>query len=350
MTSATKLCALAAAGASFLLPATALANNEPPQNCTATPASAYVGDEITFHAEAPAGTTGTVHWYVDYTDAGAVQDTGLTGPSVDLKHRFSAATGSFGDHISIGYLDGDGSPQSIPLCNPDYSVSERPDLEPTAVLNGPSTIVTGQTATFDASGSSDPEGKPLHFEFDLDGSPGYELDNGANPVARYAFPQAGQRQVSVRVTDPAGHGNAAFRSITITAPAGSPPPPPVAPPVTPPVSAPKVSLKAKKQTVSQVLNSGFETGVVINEAGHLKATFSVVAKGKAYKFASVSEDEFQEGTRNLNREPETPGKASDALRRQLKKRKAVSILVKVTFVDAKHRTATASKTFTLKLK
>jgi hypothetical protein len=69
----------------------------------------------------------------------------------------------------------------------------------------PAKPVHGQAATLDASASSDPDGKIVRYEWDIDPAvPGYEVDAGANALKSYTFASAGQRTVRLRVTDDRG--------------------------------------------------------------------------------------------------------------------------------------------------
>jgi hypothetical protein len=97
---------------------------------------------------------------------------------------------------------------------------------PTAALSAAATATAGTPVTFDAAGSSDPEGEALRYAFDLDGDGAYEFDGGTNPLALRSFPAAGTYTVGVRVTDPRGASAAAARSIAVSA-AQEPPPRPV---------------------------------------------------------------------------------------------------------------------------
>jgi hypothetical protein len=365
------------AAACLLLPASASANNEPPVGCSATPASAYVGDAIAFHAAAPGGTAGTVHWYVDYSGLGTLADTGLTGATVDLSHAFTTATSTFGDHVSVGYLDADGDPSNIPLCNIDYVAAERPDLAPTAALDGPATVAAGQPATFNAAGSTDPEGQPLHYAFDFDGSPGYEVDNGSSPVASYTFPQGGARTVSVYVTDPAGHGASAYRQLTITSgPAGggggqggggggggtTPPN------VNPGRFTVAITIPARRQHLQAVLVSGFEFSVVSSHAAKTLTAQLYVAstklvrkkgkKGRGGKLVRVvtklpvgdagKDFLLGPGSRPFSREPGVSSKAATAIRTAIKRRRSLTLMVTYSVTDGLGKTLKGSKSFIVK--
>jgi hypothetical protein len=71
---------------------------------------------------------------------------------------------------------------------------------PVADGGGPYTIDEGGTVTLDASASSDPDGYPLTYEWDLDGDGSY--DDAAGISAQLTFPNEGLYTVGLRVTDP----------------------------------------------------------------------------------------------------------------------------------------------------
>ncbi len=73
---------------------------------------------------------------------------------------------------------------------------------------------TDLTATFDASGSSDPENGPLTYSWDFgDGSP---VGSGVNPTHTYAT--ANTYQVTLTVTDNGNATNSVTNPVTVTAP------------------------------------------------------------------------------------------------------------------------------------
>jgi glucose/arabinose dehydrogenase len=74
---------------------------------------------------------------------------------------------------------------------------------PVAVARAnPTSVPVGGTVQFDGSGSTDPNGDPLAFAWDLDGDGAYDDSTAAKPSFTYAA--AGTYQVGLRVTDPQG--------------------------------------------------------------------------------------------------------------------------------------------------
>ena len=68
----------------------------------------------------------------------------------------------------------------------------------------PSNPETGQTVHLDATGSDDPDGTLVRYEWDLDEDGSFERDTQGTPTLDYAFPLSGTIDVSVRVTDEDG--------------------------------------------------------------------------------------------------------------------------------------------------
>jgi glucose/arabinose dehydrogenase len=123
---------------------------------------------------------------------------GAAGHPVDLK------IGPGGD---LFYVDmDDGTVHRI-----TYAAANQP---PTAVItanptNGPVPL----TVSFDSTGSSDPEGKPLSYSWDLNGDGTF--GDATASTASYTFTTAGVYHPSLRVTDDQGVSDT--KSVTVTA-------------------------------------------------------------------------------------------------------------------------------------
>jgi subtilisin-like proprotein convertase family protein len=97
-----------------------------------------------------------------------------------------------------------------------------PTTPPNATISAtPNPVVAGSPVAFDASGSSDPDGTVVGYEWDLDGNGSFETQGGASPVAGRAYPNATVISVGVRVTDNDGRTAIARVPLTIQAPAGA---------------------------------------------------------------------------------------------------------------------------------
>ena len=76
---------------------------------------------------------------------------------------------------------------------PSASVTDSPDPAP-----------IGTPVTFDASGSTDPDGTIVKYEWDLDGNGTYETNTGSTPTATKSYSKPAEVQVGVKVTDNEG--------------------------------------------------------------------------------------------------------------------------------------------------
>ena len=92
-----------------------------------------------------------------------------------------------------------------------------PNAAPAAALSAPAQLLAGAPAEISGAGSSDPEGEPLNYAFDLDGHGSFEFDGGDNPLALRSFAIPGTYTVGVRVSDPRGGTATAQRQIAVTA-------------------------------------------------------------------------------------------------------------------------------------
>jgi glucose/arabinose dehydrogenase len=123
---------------------------------------------------------------------------GAAGHPVDLK------TGPGGD---LFYVDmEDGTVHRI-----TYTAANQP---PTAVINAsPTNGPVPLTVSFDGTGSSDPEGRPLSYSWDLNGDGTFGDATGS--TASYTYTVAGVYHPGLRVTDDQGANDTT--SVTVTA-------------------------------------------------------------------------------------------------------------------------------------
>jgi glucose/arabinose dehydrogenase len=123
---------------------------------------------------------------------------GAAGHPVDLK------IGPGGDLFYVDMEDGN-------LHRITFTAANQP---PTAVISAnPTNGSVPLTVSFDGTGSSDPEGQPLTYSWDLNGDGIFGDATGA--TATYTYTTAGLYTASLRVTDDQGASDTA--SVTITA-------------------------------------------------------------------------------------------------------------------------------------
>lgn len=73
----------------------------------------------------------------------------------------------------------------------------------------------GQVVTFDASGSYDPDGQIVRYEWDWEGDGTYDFDAGTNPIASHSYPHEGTYYPRLRVTDNDGLTNETSRRLDV---------------------------------------------------------------------------------------------------------------------------------------
>lgn len=88
---------------------------------------------------------------------------------------------------------------------------------PSAALSVPGVPVPASPVTLDASGSGDPDGSVVSYEWDLDGDGTYETSTGPLASAQRSFPSPGVRTVGVRVTDDQGAMATATAAVSVDA-------------------------------------------------------------------------------------------------------------------------------------
>jgi PKD repeat protein len=174
--------------------------NAPPVADPNGPYTGTVGVAVTFDGTGSSDPDGTiVAWDWDFGD-------GNTGTDVSPTHTYATA-GTF--TVTLTVTDDEGATDSA---STTATVSEVPNLPPVADPNGPYTGTVGVAVTFDGTGSSDPDGTIVDYEWDLgDGA----VATGPTPTHTYGA--AGTFTVTLTVTDDAGATDSASTTATIAA-------------------------------------------------------------------------------------------------------------------------------------
>ena len=167
-------------------------------------------------------------------------------------------------------------------------ISWSPNRPPVAKTTASSTSGAAPlTVGFDATGSSDPDGDPLSYSWDLDGDGVY--GDATSPTPTYTYAQDGQVNVGLKVTD--SRGGVGTDSVTITVggegPTATITPPAVTPtPPAPASAAPSGSPLPPEATVTPT-PTGPATSTVANctilRHNYSKATLALVRAKHRYR-------------------------------------------------------------------
>jgi len=181
-------------------------NSRPVAVAHAAPASGVVPLEVTFTGE---GTDddGTIDEYAWDFDGDGTYDVMEQNPP---PHTYTVA-GMYNAKLRV--TDNDGAFDVDTVCI--YATENLPpvaDLEATPTSGG-----APLTVNFDASGSSDPDGTIVKYEWDWEGDGTYDLDSGATPTAQHTFTSYGSYDATVRVTDDGGATDTESVTISVNA-------------------------------------------------------------------------------------------------------------------------------------
>ncbi len=179
---------------------TVVVENQPP---VADPGGAYSGIEgidVTFDGTGSSDPDGTIMFYDwDFGDGGTA-----TGPMPAYAY---AAAGTY--TVSLTVTDNDGATDTATTV---ASIGTGGNILPIADANGPYSGTVDLPVTFDGTGSSDPDGSIVSYDWDYgDGI----VDFDAGPVPSHAYAATGDYLVTLTVTDDAGDVASDTTSATI---------------------------------------------------------------------------------------------------------------------------------------
>jgi YD repeat-containing protein len=179
-------------------------NRAPTAAFAANPVSPSTGQPVTFTSSSsdPDGQNVTLAWDLD--DNGKFDDGSGTTAS-----RTFAKAGTY--TIRLQAMDTEGMSS---VASRLITVGGRPPVASFTV--SPQSVETGQPASFDASGSSDPDGSVQRYQWDLDGNGSYETDTGSSPQTSRFYGDPGNVIVGLLVTDDEGKTATTERTLTIT--------------------------------------------------------------------------------------------------------------------------------------
>ncbi len=183
----------------------AIQNRPPTASFTATPSTALSGTAIAFNASASTDPDGTVTKYEWDLDGNGSYETD-TGKTATTSQTYATpGTRTVGLRVTDNESGTATTTRTVTIQN----------RTPTAAITAtPNPVVSGSNVTFDASGSTDPDGTIAKYEWDLDGNGSYETNTGATGATGQAYATPGNRTVGVRVTD--NSGGTATKTLTLT--------------------------------------------------------------------------------------------------------------------------------------
>jgi hypothetical protein len=241
-------CAAFVVTSAWLLLAAASASAHPPDAAfDYTPTNPAPGEEVTFRSTStgpPEHTQFLAHEW-DLDGDGQFDDGNETVARhaypegvhvVRLRVRYLSADGSHVDvaerSITVGEPGAEPTPTPTPESTPVPDSNEPPvaALDKRCSMKGGFLFCAGLLAreqkphTIDASPSHDPDGTIVRYEWDLDGTGGFERDTGASPTVTHTFEaykglvDPRKRPVRVRVTDDEGATAEAAMTLSLLEP------------------------------------------------------------------------------------------------------------------------------------
>ena len=177
---------------------------------SATPLTGSAPLTVNFDASASTDADGTIVLYEWDWDGDGTYDS--SGASATTSHAYTTG-GDFDPAVRVTDDDGltdlaslsDTIPGGLDILDPPVA-----DIQAT-----PSTGDYPLTVSFDASGSGDPDGSIVLYEWDLDYNGSYETNTGATDNVVETYLAKGTHSISVRVTDDDGLTDTASVDITL---------------------------------------------------------------------------------------------------------------------------------------
>ncbi|TMK56776.1 MAG: PKD domain-containing protein [Actinobacteria bacterium] len=184
-------------------------NRRPVASFTPTPSPVLTGVPVTLNGAGSSDPDGSIVKYEWDLDGNGTYETN-TGSSATTSKTFSAnGEYTLGLRVTDNLTGTDTTTRAI-------KVGPQPPSASFTATPNPATV--GGSIHYDASGSKDPDGTVVKYEWDLDGNGSFETDTGATASADRVYSAAGTFDVGLRVTD--NSGTSATKTLPVTVNSG----------------------------------------------------------------------------------------------------------------------------------
>jgi PKD repeat protein len=181
------------------------ASRQPRARLRATPNHVRPGRAVTFDAHQSSiggwGGDATFEWDLD-GEQGYELNTGMVDHAMRSYDTPGHRTARLRITNHLGFRD---------FATVDVYVGDGPQV---ALAVDPPTPCAGLPVTFDASGSTDPDDDIVRYQWDLDGTSGFERDS-SEPRAEHTYYVAGRYFINVRATDATGNDDTATLELEV---------------------------------------------------------------------------------------------------------------------------------------
>jgi YD repeat-containing protein len=182
-------------------------NRAPTASFTATPNPVPTGTAVSFDASGSSDPDGTIAKYEWDLDGNGSYETNTGATATTTKTFATASTPTIGLRIT----DNNGATATTTRV---LTVQNR--LPSASFTLTPNPVVSGNSVSFNGSGSTDPDGTIAKYEWDFDGNGSYETSTGATATTTKTFATAGSVTVGLRVTDNNGGTATTTRALTVS--------------------------------------------------------------------------------------------------------------------------------------
>jgi PKD repeat protein len=181
-------------------------NRPPSASFAVEPAAPATNETVTYNAAASNDPDGTIASYEWDLDGNGTYETN-TGTSPVATTSFAKAVQS--QTVGLRVTDNEGASTTT---SKTFAVTSRPPVPSFTVSASP--VESGQSVTFNGSGSSDPDGTIAKYEWDLDGNGTFETNTGTTATTSKTY-AAGTYTVGLRVTDSNGATATTSKVLTV---------------------------------------------------------------------------------------------------------------------------------------